>query len=74
LEHQEEVDEELENKLNAFKDELQERSKVFDDLIADAFSPDFEKRLMSSVELAKNAGVEESEILDSIKKVDDFFL
>ena len=73
LEHQEAVDNELEDKLKAFKDMLQERSKVFDDLVTDAFSPDIEKRLMSSVELAKNAGVDESEILDSIEKVDDFF-
>lgn len=73
LEHQEAVDNELENKLKTFKDMLQERSKVFDDLVADAFSPDIEKRLMTSVELAKNAGVDEAEILDSIDKVDDFF-
>ncbi|MBR1641727.1 MAG: hypothetical protein IJ683_05315 [Butyrivibrio sp.] len=73
LEHQEAVDNELEDKLKTFKDMLQERSKVFDDLVADAFSPDIEKRLMTSVELAKNAGVDEAEILDSIDKVDDFF-
>ena len=74
LRHQGEVDDELEDKLNDFKDTLQERSKVFDNLIADAFSSDIEKRLISSVDLARNIGVDETEILDSVEKIDDFFM
>ena len=73
MEHQSDVDAELDAKLNAFKETLQERSEVFDGFIEDAFSPDIQKRLMSSVELARNAGVEESEILDSVEKIDEFF-
>ncbi len=73
LEHQEEVDRELETKLAVFKDELQERSRQFDGLITDAFDPDISKRIMASVEIARNVGVEESEILDSVEKVDEFF-
>lgn len=74
LEHQEEVDAELEDTLSLFKDQLQDRIDVFDSLIEDAFSPDISERLKSSVEIARNVGVAESEILDSVEKIDDFFM
>ena len=74
LEHQEDVDRELEERLAEFKAELLERSKEFDSFIADAFDPDISKRLKSSVELARNAGVAEDEILDSVEKIDEFFM
>lgn len=74
LEHQESVDLELEDKLSAFREELLERSKEFENLIDDAFDPDISKRLRSSVELARNAGVAEDEVLDSVEKIDEFFM
>ncbi len=74
LEHQDKVDEELEAKLSQFRQELQERCNIFSNLIDEAFSPDMSKRLRSSVEVARYLGVEESEILDSVEKVDDYFM
>ncbi len=73
LMHQEEVDAELENGLEVFRNALDERSKEFNGLISEAFDPDIAKRLMASVNLARSVGVKESEILDSTKKIDDFF-
>ncbi len=74
LEHQDEVDEALEAKFDTFRKEMQDRSDIFDELIANAFAPDIAKRLKSSIEIAMNVGVEESEILDSTEKIDDFFM
>ena len=39
-----------------------------------AFDPDFREALMGSVELAKAAGVDEEEILESTEDIDEFFL
>lgn len=74
LDHQCDVDIELGQKLSAFREELKERSKMFEELISDAFDTDISKRLKSTVDLARNAGVDDYEILDSIEKVDEFFL
>ncbi len=73
LNHQQEVDDELEGKLAAYKQALEERSEEFNNLVKDAFDPNIAIRLKSSAEIARNVGVEESEILDSVEKVDDFF-
>ncbi len=73
LNHQSEVDEELKEKLDAYKQELQSRCDIFNDLVSDAFSPDIALRIKSSVDIARNVGVDESEILDSVEKIDDFF-
>ena len=74
LEHQNEVDEALEAKFDAFRNEMQDRCDIFDELIANAFAPDISIRLKSSIEIALNVGVEESEILDSTEKIDDYFM
>ncbi len=73
LEHQNEVDEELEEKLSAFREKLQERCNEFEAFVRDAFDPDISKRMKSSVEIARIAGVAESEILNTVEDVDDFF-
>lgn len=73
IEYQATVDAELEAKLDKYRDEIQERSKVFDELLANAFSRDISERLKASAEIARNVGVDETEILDSVEKIDDFF-
>ncbi len=73
LEGQKELDEELEKKYSIFIEDLQTESRAFDDLIDNAFSPDFEDRLRNSVMFAKKAGVDDSLILDSREKIDSFF-
>ncbi|WP_027209058.1 hypothetical protein [Butyrivibrio hungatei] len=73
IEYQATVDAELEAKLDKYRDEIQERSKVFDELLANAFSLDISERLKASAEIARNVGVDETEILDSVEKIDDFF-
>ncbi|AOZ95351.1 hypothetical protein [Butyrivibrio hungatei] len=74
LEHQGEVDAELEERFSVFRDELLKRCEEFEELIKDAFDPDMPKRLKASTQIARNAGVAESEILDSVEKVDEFFM
>lgn len=73
IEYQATVDAELEAKLDKYRDEIQERSKVFDELLANSFSLDISERLKASAEIARNVGVDETEILDSVEKIDDFF-
>lgn len=73
IEYQATVDAELEAKLDKYRDEIQERSKVFDELLANAFSRDISGRLKASAEIARNVGVDEAEILDSVEKIDDYF-
>ncbi|MCR4651891.1 MAG: hypothetical protein K5662_09085 [Lachnospiraceae bacterium] len=46
----------------------------FNNLIENTFCPNFREMLKSSVELAKAAGVEEDSILDSMNKIDDYFV
>lgn len=74
LEHQYEVDDELKEKLSDFQQKLQERQDEFNSLIADAFDDDISVRLRSSAQIALNVGVDESEVLDTIEKIDDFFM
>ncbi len=73
LSHQHEVDDELDCKLAAYKLELEDKSKVFKSLLEDAFAPNIANRLKASVEIARNVGVDELEILNSIEKIDCFF-
>ena len=73
IEYQATVDAELEAKLDKYRDEIQERSKVFDELLANSFSLDISERLKASAEIARNVGVDETEILDSVEKIDDYF-
>lgn len=74
IENQYALDAELEEKFEVFKTELQADADQFNHLIENAFSPDFRDELISSVELARAAGVDEEEILDTQEKIDSFFL
>ena len=73
LNHQGELDIELQKKYDKYLSRLEEKAGKMDSLIKDAFVSDFRIRLRGSVELARNVGVPEDRILDSIKKVDDYF-
>ena len=74
LEDQYLLDEQLETRFNAFKAELEADAEVFDALINNAFAPNFRESLRGSIELARAAGVEEGEILQTEDDIDDFFL
>ena len=74
IENQYVLDAELEKKFEAFKAELQVDADQFDHLIENAFAPDFRNELISSVELARAAGVKEEEILNTQEDIDAFFL
>lgn len=73
IDNQHQLDEELKLKYEKYMADLQKEAEIFNALIENAFSADFRNMLMSSVELAKEAGVKDNEILDSISKIDEFF-
>ena len=73
IEKQEVLDEELDKKYSAYINELQAESDKFNELLNHAFCDDFEDMLRSSVDLAREIGVDESKILDSQEKIDSFF-
>ena len=68
------LDLELQDKYDAFIKDLLADAESFMNLVDHAFAPDFEALLMNSAKLAKCAGGNELEILDSVEKVDAFFL
>ncbi|SCY77193.1 hypothetical protein SAMN02910292_02862 [Lachnospiraceae bacterium XBB2008] len=74
LEHQGEVDAELDEKLSAYKELLEQRIAEFDNLMDHAFDSDLPTRLRASADIAILAGAGESEVLDSVEKIDTFFL
>lgn len=67
------MDDELKEKYDEYISELEEKTKQFNKLLNKAFDPDFRNILISSVDLAKEAGIEEDKILDSMEKIDDYF-
>lgn len=73
LRHQEALDVELQQKYEQYICELEEQTAKFSDLIENAYSGDFKKRLMNTVNLAKEAGVPDEKILSSIDKIDNYF-
>lgn len=74
IENQYQLDEELEQRYADFTAELQERSEQFRSLIDNAFAPDFRDAFLKSIAFAQAAGVNDDEILLSVKDIDDFFL
>jgi len=74
LRKQKVINEELKQKLEAYNKLLQEKEQQFRVLIKDAFAPEARKNMISSVQLARAAGVDEKQILDTVEKVDEFFL
>jgi len=73
IEHQGQLDIELSKKYEDYIAELQASSEQFEELMENAFAPDFRNQLMASAQLARNIGVPEDQILDSVKKIDSFF-
>ncbi len=73
-EKQSKLDDELTAKYDRYLEDLRKESDEFNMLIDNAFSDDFDEMLRSSVTLARKAGVDEDEILDSAKKIDSYFL
>lgn len=71
---QHELDEELEQRYQAYVDDVREASTRLMSLMQDAFAPDFEERLKGSIVLAREMGVESEKILDTNEKIDAFFL
>ena len=74
IDKQYQLDEELSAKFEAYKAELKADSDRFNELVSKAFKPDFASSLRNSVELAIAAGVPQEEVLDSVDKIDSFFL
>jgi len=69
-----EADEKLEQKYQAFLEELEEQSQQFYLLIDNAFSEGFRENFLYSIALAQVAGVKESEILTDLDDIDSFFM
>lgn len=74
LRNQYQLTEELEAKFKDYIKELEAQTSQIDKAIEKAFSSDFQSTLKNTVELAKATGVRDNKILDSIDKVDAFFL
>ena len=74
IENQYKLDEQLQQKYDAFQKELSEQAERFNQLIYQAFSSNIRETLMQSAELARVAGVREEEILTSLEDIDAFFM
>lgn len=74
IEKQYVLDSELQTKYDEFLNEVKVQSERFTQLVDHAFAPDFRDSLKGSIELAKAVGVKDDDILDSIERIDDFFL
>lgn len=74
LEMQEELDRELEEKYERFIIDLEKQIEQFYVMIDNAFASDFRESFVSSIKLARAAGVAEEEILVTTDDIDDFFL
>ena len=73
IQRQKQIDVELQDKLDEFNKALLSREEEFNALIEDAFAPNIMQRFMVSVALARDAGVDEDEILKSTADIDSFF-
>lgn len=74
LNNQKILDVELAMRYDKFIEELNEQVNQFEAFVDAAFDPGFCEMLTNSVNLARAAGVEESEILKSTQDIDDFFM
>ena len=74
LNNQYQLDEQLEIQFDQFKKELQEKTDRFNTVINNAFDIDIRSAFEGSVELARETGVNEEEILKNVDDVDDYFL
>ena len=74
IENQKMLSDELEQKYKQYLESVENQTKIFNELVEDAFSTDCRTKLRKSAELAKAAGVEEPEILKTKEDIDDFFM
>ena len=74
IENQRMLSDELEEKYEQYLESVEKQTKFFNELVEDAFSTDCRTRLRKSAELAKAAGVGESEILKTKEEIDAFFM
>lgn len=74
LEAQKVLDVELEVKYNSYLEDLQKQAEQFNELITNAYAPNFREAFLHSVILAQEAGVEDDAILKTVEDVDDFFM
>lgn len=74
LDNKKKIDSDLESQYQEYLSELEKETERFDKLIENAFSPEFESMFTGSIELSRNSGIKESEIIKSEEDVDEFFL
>lgn len=74
IQNQHVLDEELERKYEEYLKDVQIQAEKFQQLVEDAFSVDIHQALEQSVALAREAGVNEEELLTSVEDIDDFFM
>lgn len=74
LKSQQQLDEDLSEEFEAFKNRLEAEEAQFNELIANAFAPDFRDSLRSSAALASAAGVKEEDVLRTASDIDRFFM
>lgn len=74
LKSQQQLDEDLSEEFEAFKNRLEAEEAQFNELISNAFAPDFRDLLRSSAALASAAGVKEEDVLRTANDIDRFFM
>ena len=74
IENQYILDDQLQREYEEYLEEVQIQSQKFQHLVDNAFSIDIHQALEQSVALAREAGVEEENLLTSLEDVDDFFM
>lgn len=74
LKSQQQLDEDLSEEFKAFKNRLEAEEAQFNELIANAFAPEFRDSLRSSTALASAAGVKEEDVLRTANDIDRFFM
>lgn len=74
LKSQQNLDEDLSEEFEAFKNRLEAEEAQFNELIANAFAPEFRDSLRSSAALASAAGVKEEDVLRTANDIDRFFM
>lgn len=74
LKSQQQLDEDLSEEFEAFKNRLEAEEAQFNELIANAFAPDFRDSLRSSAALASATGVKEEDVLRTANDIDRFFM
>lgn len=74
IQEQYEIDIALQEKFEQYIIKLEEEANYFYTLIDNAFVPNFREQFLHSIVLAKAAGVDEREILNSVDDIDEFFM